>query len=174
MSGFEDVLKSLAPTIAGALSGPLAPLVVPFVAALVGQDKSTATVQSITAAISNTQLSGDQMLQLKKMEGDFKQHISDNQITLAQLGIQDVSDARDMQKSTKSIIPPTLAIMVTLGFFSILGYMMSPLYSVAVPNQPLLVMLGSLGTAWGAIMHFYFGSSTGSQGKDATIQSLSQ
>jgi len=36
-------------------------------------------------------------------------------------------------------------------------------------NQALLIMLGALGAAWGAVVNFYYGSSAGSQAKDAVI-----
>lgn len=172
MSSFLDVLKSIAPTIAGVLSGPYAPLVVPFVTAALGHDPATATVKTVTDALANAQLTGDQILALKKSESDFKQHLADHDIAVDQIMAKDTSDARGMQVSVRSRLPGILAVFVTLGFFGILAFML--LNPTVPPNPPLLIMLGSLGTAWGGIIHFYFGSSTGSQNKDATISNLSQ
>ena len=36
-------------------------------------------------------------------------------------------------------------------------------------NQPLLIMLVSLGTAWVAVVTFWFGSTNGSQKKDQML-----
>jgi hypothetical protein len=36
-------------------------------------------------------------------------------------------------------------------------------------NEALLLLLGALQTAWGGIIAFYFGSSSGSQKKDSMI-----
>jgi len=87
-----------------------------------------------------------------------------------QLAVQDRKSARDMQTNTHSFIPPALAIMVTLGFFGILVGLMMETFKT---SDALLLMLGSLGTAWTAIMSFYFGSSASSQAKDAMLHKSS-
>jgi hypothetical protein len=71
-----------------------------------------------------------------------------------------------MQSTTKSWIPGTLAIGVTVGFFGILYALMS---GRAEKSNELMIMLGSLGTAWTGIVTFYFGSSASSQNKDLLL-----
>jgi hypothetical protein len=72
-----------------------------------------------------------------------------------------------MQVLTHSNVPPLLAVLVTTGFFGILIFMVTN--QNYKPTEPLLVMLGSLGTAWTMIIGFYFGSSHGSQNKDVML-----
>ena len=166
-----DWLKTLgqiAPTIASVLGGPFAGLAVSFAGKALGM--SDTTVQSVKDAISKGQMTGDQILALKQAEIEFKQHLADKDLTLEQLSVSNTNSARDMQKTTRSKIPAILAIVVTMGFFGILGYMLK--YPAAATSQPLLIMLGSLGTAWVAIINFYFGSSHGSQMKDDKIAAL--
>jgi hypothetical protein len=53
--------------------------------------------------------------------------------------------------------------MITVGFFTILGLM---LYDETVVNSPpLLIMLGSLGTAWTGCISYWFGTTQGSLAK---------
>ena len=72
-----------------------------------------------------------------------------------------------MQIVTKSPFPAILSGGITLGFFGILGWM---LYDPNVVNSPpLLIMLGSLGSAFGAVINYWLGSTKGSQDKDHVI-----
>jgi hypothetical protein len=82
---------------------------------------------------------------------------------LKKLATDDRKSARDLQIATKSWIPGVLAIGVTIGFFGILIGLMT---DNVTKSDALLLMLGSLGTAWTAIVSFYFGSSASSQNKD--------
>jgi len=84
-------------------------------------------------------------------------------LDFAKLNVEDRKSAREMQAETRSYIPAILAVTVTIGFFGILVGMMTETFKT---SDPLMLMLGSLGTAWTGIIAFYFGSSAGSQAKD--------
>ena len=71
-----------------------------------------------------------------------------------------------MQKQTRSYFPATLSTFVTIGFFGILITMLVYEYK---PTEPLLIMLGALGAAFGAVVNFWLGSSHGSQRKDTLL-----
>jgi hypothetical protein len=58
-------------------------------------------------------------------------------------------------------------MLVTIGFFGILIWLM--IHPADTANTPLMIMLGSLGTAWTGIIAFYFGSSAGSSRKDEML-----
>lgn len=154
---FSTVLKTVAPWIGTALGGPLGGMAVEAAATALGL--STKTVDSVKQALSGA--TPEQMLALKQADQAFSlkmQELGFKQVTdLEALAVGDRKDARGMQVSKPSPVPAVLSIGVTLGYFGILIGMM--LGWLKVDNsQALLLMLGSLGTAWGAVMAFWFGT----------------
>jgi membrane-bound ClpP family serine protease len=156
-----DWLAKLVPTIATCLGGPLAGLAVTAVSKALGIDEDK--VQDV---IDSGKLSADQIASLKQAEIELQRQAQELGLNFEQLAVQDRASARDLQKETKSIIPPLLSILVTIGFFGILGGLMS---GKIMTSDALMLMLGSLGTAWTGIIAFYFGSSASSQAKDQMI-----
>lgn len=162
---FGPLIGSVAPTIATALGGPVAGMAVKAISgALFGHD--TATEDEIRTVLANP--TGDQLAALKKIDADFAVQMKALDIDLERIAASDRASARDMQKETKDWIPRALAVSVTVGFFTILLYML--VYGLPTTgNEALLLLLGALQTAWGGIIAFYFGSSSGSQQKDKMI-----
>jgi hypothetical protein len=113
--------------------------------------------------ISNNKLSAEQIAQVKIAEIELQKQAQELGLNFEKLEVEDRKSARDMQASTKSIVPPLLAGTVTVGFFGIMGMMF--FNKIDSSNPAILMMLGSLGTAWTGIISYYFGSSAGSQAK---------
>jgi len=165
---WKSILGQIAPTAATLLGGPFAGLAVAGIGKALGLDQPTTA--KIQDALTQGQLSGDNILALKKAELDLQAHLADNSLKVSENGIElvridaaDAASARTMQETVKSFVPPTLAIAVTGGFFSILVGLGTGYFNAS--NQALNIMLGSLGTAWISIIGFYFGSSAGSAEK---------
>ena len=155
-------LEQVAPTIATCLGGPLAGLAVTALSKLFG-----VSPDEVKGMIDNNKLSADQIASLQLEEIKFKEQTQALGLNFEQLAVEDRKSARDMQTATHSFIPPVLSILVTIGFFGILVYLM--LRPADTANTPLMIMLGSLGTAWTGIIAFYFGSSAGSREKDQML-----
>lgn len=153
-----DWLKTIAPTIATALGGPLAGLAIEAVSKAIGIDP-----KDVQSTISEGKLSADQIMLLKQAEIDMAARAQEMGLDFAKLNVEDRKSAREMQAETRSYIPAVLAVSVTIGFFGILIGMMTETFKA---SDALMLMLGSLGTAWTGIIAFYFGSSAGSQAKD--------
>lgn len=152
-------LKQIAPTIATALGGPLAGMAVSAVSKAIGVDE-----KEVGDLIANNKLTADQIAQVKLAEIELQKQAQELGLNFEKLAVDDRKSAREMQATTRSIVPPALAAIVTLGFFGILGGMLFGKVSTA-DNTVLTMMLGSLGTAWTGIIAYYFGSSAGSQAK---------
>ena len=153
-----DWLKQIAPTIATALGGPLAGMAVSAISKAIGVDPD-----KVGDLISSNKLSADQIAQVKIAEIELQKQAQELGLNFEKLEVEDRKSARDMQSITKSIMPPLLAGAVTIGFFSIMVMMF--FNKIDDSNPAILMMLGSLGTAWTGIIAYYFGSSAGSQAK---------
>jgi len=161
----NDFLLNVAPTVASALLGPLGGIAVAGLGKIFGIDG--ATQKDITKAITDSKITPDQLAEIQKLELQFKNDEAERGFKYSELEFKDTDSARKMQMAVASNVPPMLAGVVTVGFFGILGLMIFD--KSLTPTEPLLVMLGSLGTAWTMIIGFYFGSSHGSQAKDALL-----
>ena len=151
-------LKQIAPTIATALGGPLAGMAVSAISKAIGVEP-----EKVGDLISNNKLTAEQIAQVKIAEIELQKQANELGLNFEKLAVDDRKSAREMQVATRSWTPPLLAAAVTVGFFSILVMML--LGKVDSNNPAILMMLGSLGTAWTGIIAYYFGSSAGSQAK---------
>lgn len=156
-----DWLKQIAPTIATALGGPLAGLAVEAVSKAIGVDP-----KDVTKTISEGKLTADQIVQIKTAELAMAARAQEMGLDFEKIAVDDRKSARQMQSATQSYIPGIMAIAVTIGFFGILIGLMTEHFKT---SDALMLMLGSLGTAWTGIIAFYFGSSAGSQAKDQLL-----
>lgn len=152
-------LTQIAPTIATCLGGPLAGLAVTALSKLFGVEPD-----QVKGMIEDGKLSAEQIEAVKVEEIRFKEQTQALGLNFEQLAVDDRKSARSMQSETKSTVPAVLSYAITIGFFGILGAIM--LDYAKDNNQPLLIMLGSLGTAWVSVISFWFGSTNASHVKD--------
>ena len=153
-----DWLKAIAPTLATAIAGPFGTMAYGLAATALGVSPEEAQ-----KTIESGKLTSEQIASVQQAEIAIKARAQELGLDFAKLENEDRKSARDMQISTKSWIPAVLAIAVTIGFFGILVGMMTDTFKT---SDALMLMLGSLGTAWTGIIGFYFGSSASSQNKD--------
>lgn len=163
-----DFLKTIAPWIATAIGGPLGGVAVDVATKALGiSDKTADGLKNALAGVSQ-----EDLLKLKQADQDF-------QAKMVELGYKNIADleaiaagdrksARDMQVVTRSYIPATLSVLVTVGFFGLLMGMLSGWLKVS-DSQALLLMLGSLTTGWGVVMAYWFGSTSGSAAKSELL-----
>lgn len=158
-----DWLKELAPLLGTALAGPLGGAAAAFLADKLGVQEKT--VEAVTDALATTKLTPEQIQSVKLAEIEFQKFLKQNQIDLEQIHAGDRKDARAMFTNARSRMPAVLSFVVTVGYFAILAGMMFGFLKVS-DSQALLLMLGSLSTAWGMVMAFWFGTTSESGRKN--------
>jgi hypothetical protein len=169
-----QALATIAPTLATSLGGPLAGMAVTAIEGALGVDPK-ATPQAQEKAVNEAlgSMTPEQIVALKAAENAHIEKMKELGVSEEQLVYQDVQNARAREIAVRDWVPASLAVLVTVGFFGVLAYMLIE----GMPKQggdALLVMLGSLGTAWATIIAYYFGSSLGSIKKDATIADIAK
>jgi hypothetical protein len=161
---WKAVVRTVAPALATALGTPLAGMATKVITdALLGAGVEEATDDMLADAVRTA--SPDALIKLKEADLQFKRDMARLEIDLEQIAAGDRASARQREVSTGDVwTPRMLAGGVTLGFFGVLTWLLS---AGIPPNggEALLVMLGSLGTAWAGIIAYYFGSSAGSRHK---------
>lgn len=177
LSDIAGVLGKVAPTIAAAAGGPLAGSAVTAIEGVFGlKPEGDATKRQDAAAAAIAGASPEQLLNLKKADADFQSRMAElgfeNAAELEKLAGEDRANARNREMNVKDFTPRVLAIAITFGFFALLGYMAG--FQVPAESKDLLnVMVGTLGTAWVAIVTYYFGSSAGSDAKTQLLAAKS-
>lgn len=164
-----QVLKTVAPTLATAVGGPFGALAATALSLALGtpagDDKAAET--ALLSATPET------LLALRKSEQDFAIRMRELGISEEQLVYQDIANARSREVAVHDRTPAVLACSVTVGFFATLLFML--LHGKPdTGGDALLVMLGALGGAWASIIAYYFGSSSSSARKDATISQIAK
>ena len=154
-------LKTLVPMIGTALGGPLGGAAAAFIADKLGLEGKT--LEAVNEVLNSGKMTPEQISAIKLAEIDFEKFLKTHEIKLEEVSSADRASARDLQKSAPSQMPAALTLLITMGFFSVLGWMLYDKGSM--DNPPLLIMLGSLGTAWTAATSFWFGTTAGSRAK---------
>lgn len=164
------VLGTVAPVLATAVGGPLAGVATKAIVSALGLDAGTSPEQ---AALAVTNATPDQLILLKRADQEFAAKMKELDIDLVRVEVDNTKSAREMQIAVRDWIPGALALVLTSGFFGVLGWLMTHgMPPGASGSEAMLVMLGALGGAFGAVVNFYYGSSAGSMKKDETIKAM--
>ena len=162
----NELLRSLAPFLGTALGGPLGGAAASFIADKLGIEGKT--IEAVSEVLNSGKMTPEQVSAIKLAEIEFEKFCKTNQLDLEKLSVQNTQGARDMQVATRSYIPGTLAVVITIGYLGILVGMMLGTLKVN-DNQALLILVGALATGFGTVLNFFLGSSAGSQKKDDAL-----
>lgn len=163
----KSVLSAVAPVLGTAIGGPLGGAALSAISqSLLGE--STQEVELVEQAIKTA--TPEQLAELKKVDNDFKLEMKRLGLDLEKINQANTASARAREIAVKDKIPAILSVLLTFGFFGILGYMfINPQEQY---NNALMAMLGALATAFLSIVNYYFGSSSGSAKKNELLAGL--
>lgn len=168
-------LATVAPTIAGLLGGPLASMGVTAVESVFGLAPGTGTTNPTALQTAVAAMSPDDAVKLAQADSDLRSKLAQAGVDMAKIAADDTANARAREIAVKDKTPMVLAVMLTLGFFGVLVFMMlHGLPKDTGGSEAMIAMIGALGTAFTMVLSYYFGSTASSKVKDDTIQKLSQ
>lgn len=172
MMDWKAIVSSVAPWIGTALGGPLGGMAVTAVADALGlSDKTEAAIKAALGGASPADLlaikNADQAFAIKMQELGFQ-----NTQALERIAADDRNGARAREMAVNDHTPRNLAYAITVGFFGVLALMMFN-EQAQDAREVLLVLVGSLGTAWTNIMAYYFGSTAGGKLKSELLAKTS-
>lgn len=160
-----NVLKTVAPTLATALGGPLAGAAVAAVSgAILGHPSGTE--EEVSQAVLGA--APDTLLKLKEADYAFKTKMAELGVNLEKISAEDRNSARNREIQTKDPTVKVLAYAYTVGYFITLGFVMKTSVHEDMLNI-VMVLIGVLTAAQAQIMNFYFGSSAGSALKNEML-----
>lgn len=160
-----ETLKTLAPTVATALGGPLAGAAVSALGSVLGVSEPTQA--SIAKMFQDGQLTTEHLAEIRKLELQFQNEEKERGFKYAELEFKNLDSARQMQVATHSRMPAVLTVLVTLGFFSTLGLLF--FHPELKGNEIVVLMVGHLSAVWAGCVTFYTGTTYGSNMKTAVL-----
>jgi hypothetical protein len=126
MEALLNLVKTVAPSIATAVGGPLAGMATKMISeALLG--KPDGTEDELLQAAKNA--TPEQLLALKKAEQDFAIKMRELDIDLERISNEDRNSARNREIKTKDLTPRFLAAAVTFGFFGVAEFYLTALFT---------------------------------------------
>lgn len=161
----NEWLKNIAPLVGTALGGPLGGAAAAFLADKLGLESKT--VEAVTEVLNGGKMTPDQISAIRLADLEFKKFLEANKIKIEEIAAQDRDSARELLRVTRARTPAVLTYTITIGFFGVLGAMFY--WPEVKESAPLMIMLGSLGTAWTGACSFWFGTTHGSQTKNELL-----
>jgi hypothetical protein len=162
MAPWLETLKTIAPTIATALGGPLAGLAVSIVGKALGADN--ATQDTIAAVVTGAK--PEDLQKLKQAEEDFQLSLKKLDVDLAELDTRDRSSARALWGSGKPTIA-TLSFVIIGAFIAMVWHMVYNHGAITPGNEALVgTLIGYVSAKADQVVAYFFGSSHGSTQKN--------
>jgi len=167
---WKDVGKAVAkaaPILGAVLTGPAGAVAASagtLVASILG-------VEPEPEAVAGMLKDPEAMIRLKELEDRHRERLVEWRTRQLELEVENTKSARNREVelakagSSAAWVTGAVALVVIAGFFGMLHQVLAK----DMVNEPALLLLGSLGTAFGAVVNYYLGSSLGSTQKTVML-----
>lgn len=164
----KKMLAAVAPTLGLAIGGPFGGIAGKFLAEKLGKPEAD-TPGELLAVVEGAMKDPQLVIQLKQIDTDFEKFAMQNGLDLYRAEIDDRKDSRAMAVKAGMAPQITLTVIFNVGYFWLLYIFLTANTSAITEWQKGIVgtLLGILTAAIPQILAFWFGSSHGSQKKDA-------
>ncbi|WP_290917966.1 hypothetical protein [Halodesulfovibrio sp.] len=158
-------VAKVAPVLGAALGGPVG-AIAGAAGTLIG---SFLGVEPEPEAVAKALQNPEALLKLKELEVKQQGQLLGWQRAQLDAELRNVQDARAREVALAKAghggawVTGVIALVVICGFF----WMLNIVVTTPEVSEPALLLLGSLGTAFGAVVNYYLGSSLGSYRKDS-------
>lgn len=160
----NDFIKSVAPTVASALFGPLGGVAIASITKILGLDGGT--VSDVTKAITEGKITPDQLAEIKKLELQFQQDEKERGFRYSELAFKDRDSARNANVSGgiqgKMFALSCLLLTLTLGTEI---WILFNGYPGALPEIIVGRILGLLDGVALLVLGYHYGTTSGSMAK---------
>lgn len=164
---FTQVIKTLAPTVASVLGGPLAGIAVTALGGIFGIGEPTQ--EKIAAVIANAQMTPEQVAHIKALELQYRNDEKERQFKYAELEFRDLDSARQREAAVRDDTNRVLAFVVVGAFIAMAGTTLMGYTKVDSVLAGTLV--GYLSAKCEQVLAYYFGSSRSSDRKTELLAS---
>lgn len=165
---WKKIIGVIAPTAATLLGGPLAGLAVDAIGKAIGMDAPT--VDKVHAALTQGNLTGDQIVALKRAEQDLVVRLEELGLQKEKLDFDDRASARVRETVVKDYTNQVLSYTIVGAFVLLVA---GTLLGWATVDGALAgTLVGYLSAKCEQVLSYYFGSTKGSARKTELLADI--
>lgn len=178
MSKWKDILKTVAPTVAGALGGPWAGMGIKAVADVLFADgERPDTPKQLMKAVAKALPSAtpEQLQAITVADTQLKMRLAELQVDLERIHQRDRQSARNREAKVGGVTTPVLGFFVVFGFLGSVGVVLWRGLPDDMNQETILLvgtLIGHLSSKADRVMGYFFGSSSETANGNSVINRM--